>query len=712
MNLFTPKMVFTPTDTQELIYPYSGPPPMAYGSHTRLVLENVTRSYKYNNPTPNTGVKTTSKALKDFTYEQPGAYYNKNFLLACTHRTYDKWQSEIKEALDQTQRILFHQKYADLSKGRQTWSFIQERNIPAAMALKETVEMIESNLGTKLGQSLGEYNQAILDLFEMDSIKCPKYQFETDSNGVSKKKRKIVKYTASELWGVAATINTMSKSAERGKLKRRSIATPNMLLRGFVKFAEDLAAEILKRLPSSGIPVGGQEKLAKLTSIMGMATSKETGELSGDEEKWNECLDPDAMRIVMTTFMQRSNMPKWIVELIQIPFLFFKGKRAILGPGIPLRNRYGHTKCFPLDSENLPEDCNQYKFIIPLLDKESNTLLCRVGMFMGMFNFMSTLLALVTVEGRDKDTKHVQSSDDFIHFFEGESQNDITCNLAPKLYLAYRAVGINESPSKCILIIPSGIGEFNSQYHHKDFVGNVGTELPSITPAGFNPASDMTMGLRVIRNALSTFQMLLPTASLALRLFLKAYRHAYLVEGETERKRYIKSLAIDGSPVVFQGGSSPFSVTTLHLEEVALKRRNGDIDEQYIRRIMNPDNPFSGGQAVLTLKNESKRPVLEEDTTVGSCFKFQFARNRTVLNTQFSNGLKEEKAYSEVTKAIESIMPEVQIGITSHTGSVETALRARIEALIESSSLNAMKKKELFEKIDQDVVEGWEEDSD
>lgn len=45
-----------------------------------------------------------------------------------------------------------------------------------------------------------------------------------------------------------------------------TIATAFMLLRGFVKIVEDGARVLLENIDSSGTPIGGEEKLAKLAS--------------------------------------------------------------------------------------------------------------------------------------------------------------------------------------------------------------------------------------------------------------------------------------------------------------------------------------------------------------------------------------------------------------------------------------------------------------
>nr|QQN90103.1 RNA-dependent RNA polymerase subunit PB1 [Soybean thrips thogotovirus 1] len=712
MNLFTPITRLTPTETQELIYPYSGPPPMAYGSHTRLVLENLARPYKYYSVPINTAIKTTNSTLEELNYDGPCSKFDPKMLDELTIRAFEANSAGIREAMNNYPKLLFQTKFADLAKGRQTYSFIQNRNIPAAQALEETMRFIETNLGRKIGTTMADYLVACTELMELDNVTVTTSQYSRE-DGEMKKRTKTQTWSADELYDKIVIINTMAKNAERGKLNRRSIATTNMIVRGFVTFAESMASEVLKILRSSGIPIGGQEKLAKLVSVLSSVEKKDTsGELSGDITKWNECLDPDAMRRVIDILASKSDLPSWVRELLQVAFLLFKSKAADLGKGISVSNEFGHTQWVLFEDPLFPEDAEEYLFLNDLKHGE-NSVKCRLGMFMGMFNFSSTLLALMAIEGTGKSDKHVQSSDDFIHFFDGRNEKEICSIEAPCLYVLFKSLGINMSEKKCVLICDKGIGEYNSKFHHNDFVGNVGTELPGITPPGFNMASDLTMSLRVIKTSLATHEMLLPTAALALRILLKAYRHAYRVEGETKRTKYIGEKLQGIEPLICQGGKNCFSISSIHLDEIALRSVMDDIAPDYLRRIMNPENPFSGGSAMLTIKSESKRPHIEEDSSVGSIFKFSQVRNRTILNSPHVSDLEVEKMYKEITKAVETIMPETLLGVVGSSCSIQKALETRLECMISGSGLSVAEQAELIERMKQPIdAENSDEDSD
>lgn len=162
--------------------------------------------------------------------------------------------------------------YCELSKGRQTWSFILKKNIPAPNALEETVNFLEKNLQRKIGRTLIDYNQAVLDIFELENTTWEYEQTvnkrildpdDCDEDNIEKLTRKvrftkIGLFTREYLWNQMRKLSTMWKHLERGRLRRRTIATASMLLRGFVKIVEDGARILLQNIDSSGTPIGGE----------------------------------------------------------------------------------------------------------------------------------------------------------------------------------------------------------------------------------------------------------------------------------------------------------------------------------------------------------------------------------------------------------------------------------------------------------------------
>nr|UUT42632.1 MAG: polymerase PB1 [Orthomyxoviridae sp.] len=715
MNLFSPRTKLSPTETQELLYAYTGPAPVAYGTRTRAVLENVIRPYKYyfleEDVSKALSVKTGHKEPSEISTTSPSSGFHRDSVLHFSRGLKDRYPEGFERLKAWIECDLLEMEYAELSKGRQTLSFLRDRNQPAPIALEETIDYLQQNLGRPIGQSMLSYLRAIMEVLAMPSTQftyevatnLAYFDFEEYQDGetgplrmhTEREKRKVtIKMTQEELWVKMCTLGTMWKHLERGRLNRRTIATPSMLVRGFVKVVEDAARVLLECLPSSGVPVGGEEKLAKLSSKLESVASV-TGELSGDQEKFNECLDPDAMRLMWTVFLEE--YPTWVKELFNIPFLVFKAKIADIGEGLTYQKE-GITRNFPIGLHQ-----SEFDELLPnvVRDKEGKPVgvKCTLGMFMGMFNLSSTLLALIAADRTEITGDHVESSDDFIHFFKAKDHDDMF-KQAELLRWSLKLVGINMSPSKCILISPAGIGEFNSKYHHRDFVGNVATDLPSLVPGGKNPASDLAMGLNVIRHSINTNQMNFISGDLALRIFTKAYKHAYMAEGKTRRTKFLE--AIKKEPVLLnQGAKTVHSISTLHLDEVCLRYKMGLIDEDTLTRIMNPKNPITAyGEELVSFRPEGKLPLVLEDTSVGSCFKYTFTRNRTITDKPHRTLLEKEQQYQKITAFVEDCFPELIIGNTTMPGTVKQACKRRLEYVIEQSDLPSEQKRALLEELE------------
>nr|QOQ34693.1 PB1 protein [Thogotovirus thogotoense] len=709
MNLFTPLSEINPTTTQELLYAYTGPAPVAYGTRTRAVLENIIRPYQYFYKEPNVqralDIKTGCKEPEDINVEGPSSGFHTASVLKLADNFFRKYRPAMEKLKYWILVKLPKLKYAELSKGRQTYSFIHKRNLPAPIALEETVEFLEQNLRRKIGPTLLSYCQAIADVMELDETtyegaRDPRpwdiqlEEIDSDEEDplfrqVGREETYTIKFSREELWDQMRTLNTMWKHLERGRLNRRTIATPSMLIRGFVKIVEDAAKEILENVPTSGVPVGGEEKLAKLASKQTFHTAV-TGELSGDQEKFNECLDPDAMRLMWTVFLRKLGCPDWIMELFNIPFMVFKSKLADMGEGLV------YTKGKLTDRKPLGEMPSEFDDLVR--NVVGNSISCRLGMFMGMYNLTSTLLALISIEREELTGSHVESSDDFIHFFNCKTHEEMF-KQAETLRLTLKLVGINMSPSKCILISPAGIGEFNSKFHHRDFVGNVATELPALVPNGTNPMTDLAMGLNVIKHSVNTGQMNLCTGALAMRIFNHAYKYAYMALGVTRRTRFMEENAI--TPLLTNQGASPVhSFSTMHLDEVALRRHLGLLDEETLRRILNPNNPVTQkGDPSMFFRIENKMPQIMEDYSVPSCFKYTLSRNRTIQDKPHKALLNKEERYQRVTSIINKLFPEVLIQEASAPGTVRESLKRRLELVVERSDLDEERKKRILSRI-------------
>uniref|UniRef100_A0A140H4W7 RNA-directed RNA polymerase catalytic subunit n=1 Tax=Bourbon virus TaxID=1618189 RepID=A0A140H4W7_9ORTO len=714
MNLFSPRTCLSPTETQELLYAYTGPAPVAYGTRTRAVLENVLRPYKYFYPEEDVQralmIKTGMKSPDNISTRTPSSGFHRDSVILLSEQLMHKYPEGFERLKTWLECDLLEMNYSELSKGRQTLSFLRDRNQPAPIALEETIEYLQQNLNRPIGQSMMCYLNAIMEVLSLPkttftyevATQLAHFDYDEFDDGETgplrmhferAKKKVTITLTRQELWSKMCTLGTMWKHLERGRLNRRTIATPSMLVRGFVKVVEDAARVLLECLPSSGVPVGGEEKLAKLSSKL-ETVAEVTGELSGDQEKFNECLDPDAMRIMWTVFLR--DQPDWMKKLFNIPFLVFKSKIADIGEGLT----YEKSKII----RNFPLGTYQSEFddLLPNLvrNKEGEPVgvKCTLGMFMGMFNLSSTLLALIAADREEITGDHVESSDDFIHFFKTKTHDEMF-KQAELLRWSLKLVGINMSPSKCILISPAGIGEFNSKYHHRDFVGNVATDLPSLVPGGKNPSSDLAMGLNVIRHSVNTNQMNFISGDLALRIFTKAYRYSYMAEGVTRRTKFLEAISQEPK-LLNQGAKTVHCSGTIHLDEICLRYKMGLISEQELCRLMNPSNPISKmGDEVVAFRPEGKLPLVLEDTSVGSCFKYNFTRNRTVVDKPHRVLLEKEIKYQQMTSFVEECFPELMIKQNAMPGTVKNACKRRIEYIIDQSDLPQDVKRSLVEEL-------------
>ncbi|AEO09136.1 polymerase PB1, partial [Influenza A virus (A/swine/Ohio/FAH11-1/2010(H1N2))] len=246
----------------------------------------------------------------------------------------------------ETMEIVQQTRVDKLTQGRQTYDWTLNRNQPAATALANTIEVFRSN-GLTANESgrLIDFLKDVMESMDKEEIEITTHfqrkrrvrdnmtKKMVTQRTIGKKKQRVNKRSYLIR---ALTLNTMTKDAERGKLKRRAIATPGMQIRGFVYFVETLARSICEKLEQSGLPVGGNEKKAKLANVVRkMMTNSQDTELSftitGDNTKWNENQNP-RMFLAMITYITR-NQPEWFRNILSMAPIMFSNKMARLGKG-------------------------------------------------------------------------------------------------------------------------------------------------------------------------------------------------------------------------------------------------------------------------------------------------------------------------------------------------------------------------------------------
>lgn len=687
MEIYSTYTQLNPVETNELNYPYSGQPPCGYGTVTRYTLESIARSVKYSNKQPQ------ECKLKDFPSKDVTARYNPDAVYHFATKFFNNYKTRITEAVRVTEAWLKTEQYSILKSGRQTWSWVDLKNVEAPIALNETIEILEFNLKRIIPDNLLMYINAIEELLDLDEIFIPKGYMISQDIIIGEKKKRITKLSQSnvmkqsELRKRFPQLNTMQKHKERGKLNRRCIATPSMLARGHLLVLETLSKNICRRLPNTGIPVGGNEKKGKMYDILNdprLSNCKQTMEITGDNTKWNECLSSNAMDDMLDVFLSGAKAQPDLRILIRNALQIFQIKRIVYGTGICFMNLgtkhrqwLNVPEMMPILDQINETDPSLYEILdfINVLNFDEYMVQSPYGMLMGMLNFTSTLLALIALEYDNVsiNTPHsnliipLESSDDFILVTKSDDKKRLT-NYIEKARQRCRLVGVNWSPDKTYGCSPKGIGEFTSMYHDGAFVGNVGVELPGLTTQGINPSTDMAVGTKFIQTAQSNGSLRPAGAYAALSIFERSYRHAYNCpeKGEQRGKRhhYLNKLSLGQTGLTYFGDKFRFTPSTTHLNELAMAYYNKDIPDEYIERMLNPNNPFSpGNKEQVRIDVESKRSAIVEDETPSNILNYDLARNRAIINKpmRYKELVMKEREYKLIDKTVSLIMPEVDL---------------------------------------------------
>lgn len=143
----------------------------------------------------------------------------------------------------------------------------------------------------------------------------------------------------------------------------------------------------------------------------------------------------------------------------------------------------------------------------------------------------------------------------------------------------------------------------------------------------------------------------------------------------------------------FQGAEPIYSVSTLHLDEIAFRYALGLITDEQLSKIMNPSNPVNPtNEDRFAIRMESRMPIILTDSSVSSIFKLKWSRNRTIINTSLVSFLEKEKFYKRVSELVEGCFPDVLLGVKSILGTAVGALESRIVSAVKSSSLDNERK--------------------
>lgn len=302
---------------------------MGYGTPAPKVLESVERALQYNlkpaNSERQSGPYVVNSPYWGESDNYPVTECHGNFHAKSARMMFTKFLSNyhslIRTETEATIERMKTHNASVLTKGCQTWDPFSEKSIPCPLAYRRMERLMNENLGTRTMNCLdwlARYNQLknLKKLVFLTSVP----HIESKTGYCASRKMRVTR-TIRKTKRVRRTIEGLNqqfgtnarevlreaersfcsyiKDGERAKLKRRAIASANVILRMYLHIIEDFHLNMGKTLPGSTISIGGEEKKAKITtSITSLETSagntKRTKcQATQDATKWNECLSAD-----------------------------------------------------------------------------------------------------------------------------------------------------------------------------------------------------------------------------------------------------------------------------------------------------------------------------------------------------------------------------------------------------------------------------------
>nr|QKU36144.1 polymerase PB1 [Influenza D virus] len=704
------------TSMISLTYPYTGAPPMSHGTSTKYSMETVSRTYSYSRTKKEvpSGIfpierRKFCNTIEDKeNLEKPNGNVDINFMLSLAEMLEEKMgKGFFKFCVNEAEAEILKMHFSKLTEGRQTYDWTSERNMPAATALQLTVDAIQETQGTFKGTTMVEYCNKILEMMDWPEVKFKKVRMIVQRHWDPKTKKEIkmksptlmiTKIGREEFIKRICTINTMAKDGERGKYKRRAIATPGMGIRPFSKIVETLAQKICERLAESGLPVGGNEKKAKLKTTVSSTNSKlQEGQfmvnITGDNSKWNECQQPEAY-LAMLAYITKdsSNLMK---DLCSVAPTLFCNKYVKMGQGFRARNKR-KTKEIVIPAKRMKERKelmntewrDLFETIEPYMDGECCFL--GGGMLMGMFNMLSTVFGVMTLNYREEALARrncywtgLQSSDDFVLFCISRTWPEMEMTIL-KFIAVCKLMGINMSLEKSYGCLPE-LFEFTSMFFSGDFVSNIALELPAFTTAGMNEGTDFTAAMSVIRTNMINNGLSPGTALMALRICVQEFRATYRVHPydsgvKNHRmkiiRKFIETIENKDGLLISDGGKLMNNISSLHIPEEILKEDL--MDPSYRNRVFNPRNPFTQFEKTVDIFKASGPIRVEENEAVVSTHSFKTRSNRTLLNTDMRAMALEEKRYQVVCNMYRSVFESADVNTPIGSMSMGEAIEAKI----------------------------------
>uniref|UniRef100_A0A8D8ZDC7 RNA-directed RNA polymerase catalytic subunit n=2 Tax=Cacopsylla melanoneura TaxID=428564 RepID=A0A8D8ZDC7_9HEMI len=205
------------------------------------------------------------------------------------------------------------------------------------------------------------------------------------------------------------------KHGERAKLKRRAIASANIILRMYLYIIEEFHLKLGKRIAGSTISIGGEEKKRKITTELCNEEARSAGirnlmcQSTQDATKWNECLSSDLFALFHMVLFRDSvrdhigihrttDFEQIFLEICLHGHHLLAIKKISLGES-PIMESEHHFNRPPW--EEVMENRVNKTFVDSwkLMEEKRTGIYMEAspGMLMGMHNALSTTVALAAV---------------------------------------------------------------------------------------------------------------------------------------------------------------------------------------------------------------------------------------------------------------------------------------------------------------------------
>lgn len=390
-----------------------------------------------------------------------------------------KYFSEIQVCAERTLDHMLNENATVLTTGRQTWNPVQFSSNPSPTAYIDMMELLKRNREidnhslftlTQILHSKKESKKRVTASFKYDLKKKRIYDKAKAQYYTKCLKRKVRQWikieglenASRERIILASTFCSYIKHGERGKLKRRAIDSPNIILRAYFNIIEYFHLELGKLLPGTTISIGGDEKKQKImkqvNTVSGMSR-KFMFTATQDATKFNECMNSDLFAMMHLVLFNHGQPNQTETEEILCK-VFTEGnfllsqKRITLGSG---PNCFDDTKAIHNNPDYSLDNLSRFnvetrKWIQGLSTRfHQGYVRALPGMLMGMHNAAATTVSYIAEGYRQSPGsvfyKTLRSSDDALSVVSTETASDLIEAINVE-FKCLKMLGVNIAESK------------------------------------------------------------------------------------------------------------------------------------------------------------------------------------------------------------------------------------------------------------------------